>query len=129
MAMSIGLFTDEVIDHFSNPRNAGELENANGVGDAGDPSCGDTMRLYIKVEENVITGVSFKICGCVAALASASVTTVLVKGKTIDEALMITNKDISDALGGLPKQKLHCSVLGEEAIRNAVADYRSKITI
>ncbi len=127
--MSIGLFTDEVIDHFSNPRNAGELENANGIGDAGDPSCGDTMRLYIKVEENVITGVSFKICGCVAALASASVTTVLVKGKTIDEALMITNKDISEALGGLPEQKLHCSVLGEEAIRNAVSDYRSKMTI
>jgi nitrogen fixation NifU-like protein len=127
--MPIGLFTDEVIDHFSNPRNVGEMEDANGIGDAGDPSCGDTMRLYIKVEENVITGVSFKICGCVAALASASVTTVLVKGKTIDEALMITNKDISDALGGLPKQKLHCSVLGEEAIRNAVADYRSKITI
>ena len=127
--MSIGLFTDEVIDYFSNPRNAGEMEDANGIGDAGDPSCGDTMRLYIKVEENVITGVSFKICGCVAALASASVTTVLVKGKTIDEALMITNKDISDALGGLPEQKLHCSVLGAEAIRNAVADYRSKITI
>ena len=127
--MSIGLFTDEVIDHFSNPRNVGEMEDANGIGDAGDPSCGDTMRLYIKVEENVITGVSFKICGCVAALASASVTTVLVKGKTIDEALMITNKDISDALGGLPEQKLHCSVLGAEAIRNAVADYRSKITI
>jgi len=127
--MPIGLFTDEVIDHFSNPRNVGEMEDANGIGDAGDPSCGDTMRLNIKVEENVITGVSFKICGCVAALASASVTTVLVKGKTIDEALMITNKDISDALGGLPKQKLHCSVLGEEAIRNAVADYRSKITI
>ena len=127
--MSIGLFTDEVIDHFSNPRNVGEMVDANGIGDAGDPSCGDTMRLYIKVEENVITGVSFKICGCVAALASASVTTVLVKGKTIDEALMITNKDISDAQGGLPEQKLHCSVLGAEAIRNAVADYRSKITI
>ena len=127
--MSIGLFTDEVIDHFSNPRNVGEMVDANGIGDAGDPSCGDTMRLYIKVEENVITGVSFKICGCVAALASASVTTVLVKGKTIDEALMITNKDISDALGGLPEQKLHCSELGAEAIRNAVADYRSKITI
>ena len=127
--MPIGLVTDEVIDHFSNPRNVGEMEDANGIGDAGDPSCGDTMRLYIKVEENVITGVSFKICGCVAALASASVTTVLVKGKTIDEALMITNKDISDALGGLPEQKLHCSVLGAEAIRNAVADYRSKITI
>ena len=127
--MSIGLFTDEVIDHFSNPRNVGEMVDANGIGDAGDPSCGDTMRLYIKVEENVITGVSFKICGCVAALASASVTTVLVKGKTIDEALMITNTDISDALGGLPEQKLHCSVLGAEAIRNAVADYRSKITI
>ena len=127
--MPIGLFTDEVIDHFSNPRNVGEMEDANGIGDAGDPSCGDTMRLYIKVEENVITGVSFKICGCVAALASASVTTVLVKGKTIDEALMITNKDISEALGGLPEQKLHCSVLGEEAIRNAVSDYRSKMTI
>ena len=127
--MSIGLFTDEVIDHFSNPRNAGEMEDANGIGDAGDPGCGDTMRLYIKVEDDLIKDVSFKICGCVAALASASVTTVLVKGKTIDEALMITNKDISDALGGLPEQKLHCSVLGEEAIRNAVADYRSKRTI
>lgn len=122
--MSIGLFTDEVIDHFSNPRNAGELENANGIGNAGDPSCGDTMKLYIKVEENVITDVRFKICGCVAALASASVTTVLVKGKKVEEALMITNKDISDALGGLPEQKIHCSVLGEEAIRNAVADYK-----
>ena len=96
--MSIGLFTDEVIDHFSNPRNAGELENANGIGDAGDPKCGDTMRLYIKVEDDLIKDVRFKICGCVAALASASVTTVLVKGKTVDEALMITNKDISDAL-------------------------------
>ena len=127
--MSIGLFTDEVIDHFSNPRNAGEMEDANGIGDAGDPGCGDTMRLYIKVEDDLIIDVSFKICGCVAALASASVTTVLVKGKTIDEALMITNTDISDALGGLPEQKLHCSVLGAEAIRNAVADYRSKITI
>ena len=127
--MPIGLFTDEVIDHFSNPRNVGEMEDANGIGDAGDPGCGDTMRLYIKVEDDLIIDVSFKICGCVAALASASVTTVLVKGKTIDEALMITNKDISDALGGLPEQKLHCSVLGAEAIRNAVADYRSKITI
>ena len=127
--MSIGLFTDEVIDHFSNPRNADEMEDANGIGDAGDPGCGDTMRLYIKVEDDLIIDVSFKICGCVAALASASVTTVLVKGKTIDEALMITNTDISDALGGLPEQKLHCSVLGAEAIRNAVADYRSKITI
>lgn len=123
--MSIGLFTDEVIDHFSNPRNAGELEDANGVGMAGDPSCGDTMKLYIKVEEDVITDVRFKICGCVAALASASVTTVLVKGKTVKEALQVTNKDISDALGGLPEQKIHCSVLGEEAIQNAVADYRS----
>lgn len=123
--MSIGLFTDEVIDHFSNPRNSGELEDANGVGMAGDPSCGDTMKLYIKVEEDVITDVRFKICGCVAALASASVTTVLVKGKTVKEALQVTNKDISDALGGLPEQKLHCSVLGEEAIQNAVADYRN----
>ncbi len=123
--MPIGLFTDQVIDHFSNPRNAGELKEANGIGDAGDPSCGDTMRLYIKVEEDVITDVRFKICGCIAALASASVATVLIKGKTIYDALQITNKDISDALGGLPEQKIHCSVLGEEAIRNAIADYRN----
>jgi nitrogen fixation NifU-like protein len=79
--MSIGLFTEEVIDHFSNPRNAGEMKDANGIGDAGDPSCGDTMKLYIKVKEDVITDVRFKICGCVAAIASASMTTVLVKGK------------------------------------------------
>lgn len=122
--MSIGLFTDEVIEHFSNPRNSGELEDANGIGNAGDPNCGDAMKLYIKVEEDVIKDVRFKICGCVAALASASVTTVLVKGKTIEEALAITNRDISDALGGLPEQKQHCSVLGQEAIRNAVADFR-----
>lgn len=124
--MSIGLFTDEVIDHFSNPRNTVELENPDGIGCAGDSSCGDMMKLCIKVEKDVITDVSFKIYGCVAAIASASVTTVLVKGKTIDEALKITKKDISAALGGLPEQKLHCSVLGEEAIRNAVADYRLK---
>lgn len=101
-----------MIDHFSNPHNARELENANGIGDAGDPNCGDTMRLYIKVEDDLIKDVSFKICGCVAALASASVTTVLVKGKTIDEALMITNRDISDALGGLPSKS--CTVLYSE---------------
>lgn len=127
--MSIGLFTDEVIDHFSNPRNTGEVEGANGIGDAGDPKCGDAMRLYIKVEDDIITDVSFMICGCVAALASGSITTVLVKGKTIEEALKITNKDISDALGGLPEHKMHCSVLGEEAIRNAVADYRKKSAV
>jgi len=121
--MSIGLFTDEVLDRFSNPRNGGELEDANGIGMAGDPSCSDTMKLYIKVEEDVIKDVRFKICGCVAALASASITTVLIKGKTVNEALQISNKDISDALGGLSEQKLHYSVLGEEAIRKAVADY------
>ncbi|MEA5058753.1 MAG: iron-sulfur cluster assembly scaffold protein [Clostridia bacterium] len=122
--MSIGLFTDEVIDHFSNPRNAGALEDANGIGNAGDPHCGDSMTLYIKVEEDVVTDARFKISGCVAALASASVTTVLVKGKTVDQALKITNQDIADALGGLPEQKMHCSVLGEEAIQNAISDYR-----
>lgn len=125
--MSIGLFTDEVIDHFSNPRNAGELEDANGIGNAGDPDCGDTMKLYIKVKDDVVTDVRFKICGCVAALAAGSVTTVLIKGKTVDEALTITNKDISDALGGLPEHKMHCSVLGEEAIRKAIADFKRKV--
>jgi len=122
--MAIGLFTDQVIDHFSNPRNAGELEDANGVGLAGDPDCGDIMQLFVRVEDEIIKEVSFKIRGCVAALASASVTTVLIKGKTIAEALQITNLDIAAALGGLPEQKMHCSVLGEQAIRKAVADYR-----
>ncbi|NLF80336.1 MAG: iron-sulfur cluster assembly scaffold protein [Clostridia bacterium] len=122
--MAIGLFTDQVIDHFSNPRNAGELANANGVGLAGDPDCGDIMQLFIRVEDDIIKDASFKIRGCVAALASASVTTILIKGKTIDEALQITNFDIAAALGGLPEQKMHCSVLGEQAIRKAVADYR-----
>lgn len=122
--MSIGLFTDEVIDHFSNPRNAGELTDADGIGVAGDPDCGDTLKLFLKVTDHVISDVRFKVFGCVAALASASVTTVLIKGKTIEEALLITNTDISNALGGLPKQKIHCSVLGEEAIRNAIANYQ-----
>jgi nitrogen fixation NifU-like protein len=124
--MSIGLFTDEVIDHFTNPRNAGEMEDAHGVGLAGDPGCGDAMELYIKVQDDMISDARFMICGCVAALASASMTTVLIKGKSLEDALRITNQDIAGALGGLPEQKMHCSVLGEAAIRNAIADYRKK---
>ncbi len=122
--MSVGLFTDEVIDHFTNPRNAGEMEDADAVGVAGDPDCGDAMELYIKVKDDVVTDASFLICGCVAALASASMTTVLVKGKTLEEALRITNEDIAAALGGLPGHKVHCSVLGAEAIKSAVENYR-----
>jgi NifU-like protein involved in Fe-S cluster formation len=122
--MSVGLFTDEVIDHFTNPRNVGEMEDADAVGVAGDPGCGDAMELYIKVQDGVVTDASFLICGCVAALASASMTTVLVKGKTLDEALRITNEDIAAALGGLPDHKVHCSVLGAEAIKSAGENYR-----
>ncbi len=122
--MAIGLFTDEVIDHFTNPRNVGEMEDADAVGIAGDPGCGDAMELYIKVQNDVVTDASFLISGCVAALASASMTTVLVKGKTLEEALRVTNEDIAAALGGLPEHKVHCSVLGAQAIKSAIENYR-----
>ncbi len=124
------MYNEKVIEIFKNPKNVGEIKNASGIGTVGNEACGDIMKLYLKInDKDVITDASFKTFGCAAAIVSSSVATEIIKGKTVDEALLITNKDISDALGGLPEQKLHCSVLGEEAIRNAVADYRSKITI
>ena len=124
--MDIGLFTDQVIDHFSNPRNVGELEHPDGIGTVGDPVCGDFLELQIQVRDDVITDVRFKVRGCVAAIASSSMTTVLIQGKTLDQALCVTDRVISDALGGLPDHKLHCSVLGATAVQNAIADYCSK---
>ena len=117
-------YTDKVMDHFMNPRNVGEIEDASGVGEVGNAKCGDIMRIYIKVENDVITDVKFKTFGCGAAIATSSISTEMVKGKTVDEALKLTNKMVTDALGGLPPVKHHCSVLAEEALHAAIEDYR-----
>ena len=120
------MYNDRVLEVFANPQNVGEIENASGVGTIGNASCGDIMRVYILVENDVIVDAKFKTFGCAAAIATASVATDMLIGKTIDEALQIKNADVVAYLGGLPPQKIHCSVLAEEAIQAAVADYRSK---
>lgn len=119
-------YSDKVMDHFTNPRNVGEIPDASGVGTVGNPICGDVMRMFIKIENDVITDVKFKTFGCGAAIATSSMVTEMVKGKTIDEALRISNKAVAEALGGLPAVKMHCSVLAEEALRSALADYYTK---
>ena len=121
------MYSEKVMDHFKNPRNVGELEDANGIGEVGNAKCGDIMRIYIKVENNVITDVKFKTFGCGAAIATSSKATEMVKGKTIDEALQITNKMVMEALGGLPPVKVHCSVLAEEALHAAIQDYKDRM--
>lgn len=120
------MYSDKVMDHFMNPRNVGEIENPSGVGQVGNPKCGDIMKVYIKVEDNKIIDIKFKTFGCGAAIATSSMATELVKGKTIEEALEITNKAVAEALDGLPPVKMHCSVLAEEAIKDAIEDYQSK---
>ena len=120
-------YSQAVIDHFLEPRNNYEMMDANGVGQAGDPGCGDAVGIYIKVEDGVIAKASFVVMGCVGAIASSSMTTVLIEGKTVEEAYAITPEMIADALGGLPENKIHCSVLGAEATRHAIDDYRSKL--
>ena len=117
------MYSDKVFDHFSNPRNVGELADADGVGVVGNPKCGDIMKIYIKVENEIITDIKFKTFGCGAAVATSSMATELIKGKTIAEALTLSNKAVVEALDGLPPQKIHCSVLAEEAIKSAIADY------
>jgi nitrogen fixation NifU-like protein len=114
------------MEHFAHPHNVGEIENADGVGTVGNPVCGDVMRLYIKVDDNIISDAKFKTFGCGAAIATSSMVTDLVKGKTIDEALKISNSAVAEALGGLPKVKMHCSVLAEEALKSALDDYYKK---
>ena len=121
------LYTDQVMDHFMNPRNVGEIEDASGVGTVGNAKCGDIMRIYIKVENDVIVDVKFKTFGCGAAIATSSKATEMVMGKTIDEALKITNKMVMDELGGLPEVKVHCSVLAEEALHEAIKDYKARL--
>ena len=120
------MYSEKVMDHFSNPRNVGEIADANGVGQVGNPKCGDIMKMYLKIEDNVIKDAKFKTFGCGAAVATSSMATELVKGKTVEEALQITNKAVAEALDGLPPIKMHCSNLAEEAIRSAIEDYKRR---
>jgi nitrogen fixation NifU-like protein len=119
-------YSSKLMDYFLNPRNVGEMFEPSGKGRVGNIICGDIMELYIKVENDIITDAKFKTLGCGAAIATSSMVTEMVKGKTVDEALKVSNKAVAEALGGLPEKKLHCSVLAEQALREAVKDYRSK---
>ncbi|HAZ10760.1 MAG: Fe-S cluster assembly scaffold protein NifU [Candidatus Omnitrophota bacterium] len=119
-------YSETVMEHFKNPRNVGEILDADGIGNVGNPVCGDIMRLYIKVKDNRITDAKFKTFGCGAAIATSSMVTEIVKGKTIEEALQVSNRAVAEALGGLPKVKMHCSVLAEEALKSAIDDYLKK---
>lgn len=120
------MYTEKVMDHFENPRNVGEISDANGVGQVGNPSCGDIMKIYLKVEDNVITDIKFKTFGCGAAIATSSMVTEMAKGKTIEEALQLSNKAVAEALDGLPPKKMHCSNLAADALHAAIKDYQNK---
>lgn len=120
------LYTEKVMDHFNNPRNVGEIPDADGIGEVGNAKCGDIMRMYLKIKDNRIEDVKFKTYGCGSAIASSSMATEMIKGKTIDEVLEVTNKAVAEALDGLPPVKMHCSVLAEEAIVAALQDYAKK---
>lgn len=120
------MYNDKVMDHFTNPRNVGEIAGANGVGEVGNAKCGDIMRIYLQVEDNIIKDVKFKTFGCGAAIATSSMVTEMVKGKTLEEALEISNKAVAEALGGLPPVKMHCSNLAADALHEAIKDYIQK---
>jgi len=117
------MYTEKVMDHFMNPRNVGEIEDANGIGEVGNAKCGDIMKMYLKIEDNVIQDVKFKTFGCGSAIATSSIATEMIKGKTVEQALQLTNKAVVEALDGLPPQKIHCSVLAEQAVKSALLDY------
>mgnify|MGYP000023075316 CR=1 FL=1 len=119
----MALYTDTVMDHFMHPRNVGEIADADGVGQVGNAKCGDIMKMYLKIKDGVIEDVNFETFGCGSAIASSSMATEMIKGKTIDEALAVTNRQVVEALGGLPAHKLHCSVLAEESIKSAIKNY------
>jgi len=120
------MYTDRVLDHFTNPRNVGEIENADGIGEVGNARCGDIMKMYLKIDDGTITDAKFKTFGCGAAVASSSIATELIKGKPVEYALSLTNSAVVEALEGLPPQKIHCSVLAEQAIKTALSDYYIK---
>jgi FeS cluster assembly scaffold protein NifU len=120
------MYSEKVMDHFSNPRNVGEICDADGVGEVGNAKCGDIMKVYLQIEDNIIKDVKFKTFGCGAAIATSSIATEMIKGKTLEEALQLTNKAVIEALDGLPPAKIHCSVLAEEAVKAAIEDYMKK---
>ena len=122
----MALYSEKVMDHFLHPRNVGVIEDADGVGEVGNAKCGDIMKIYLKIDNDIITDVKFETLGCGAAIASSSMATEMIKGKPVSEALELTNKAVAEALDGLPAHKMHCSVLAEEAIKNALEDYQSK---
>ena len=122
----MALYSEKVMDHFRNPRNVGVIEDADGVGEVGNAKCGDIMKIYLKIENGIIEDVKFETFGCASAVASSSMATELIKGKPVSEALELTNKAVAEALDGLPAYKMHCSVLAEEAIKNALEDYYKK---
>lgn len=122
----MALYSEKVMDHFRNPRNVGVIENADGVGEVGNAKCGDIMKMYLKIEDGVIKDVKFETFGCGSAIASSSMATEMIKGKKVEEVLQLTNKAVAEALDGLPSYKMHCSVLAEEAIKNALLDYYQK---
>ena len=122
----MALYSEKVMDHFRNPRNVGVIENADGVGEVGNAKCGDIMKIYLKIDDGMISDVKFETFGCGSAIASSSMATELIKGKPIEEAMELTNKAVAEALDGLPAYKMHCSVLAEEAIKAAILDYYKK---
>ncbi len=122
----MALYSEKVMDHFRNPRNVGVIEDANGIGEVGNARCGDIMKMYLKIEDDVIQDVKFETFGCGSAIASSSMATELIKGKPLSEAMALTNKAVAEALDGLPDYKMHCSVLAEEAIRSAIEDYQQR---
>lgn len=122
----MALYSDKVMDHFTNPRNVGIIEDADGVGEVGNAKCGDIMKIYLKIKDGIIEDVKFKTFGCGSAIASSSMATEMIKGKPLSQALELTNKAVAEALDGLPAHKMHCSVLAEEAIRSAIKDYYDK---
>jgi len=124
--MAAGPYSEKVMDHFMNPRNVGEIESADGVGEVGNPACGDMMRLYLKIDGGKVVDAKFRTFGCGAAIASSSMLTEMIKGKTVDEARAITNEHVADALDGLPAVKIHCSVMAEQAVKSALDDYVKK---
>ncbi len=124
--INMALYSDKVMDHFRNPRNVGVIEDANGIGEVGNAKCGDIMKMYLKIEDDIISDVKFETFGCGSAIASSSMATELIKGKSIDDAMQLTNKAVAEALDGLPDYKMHCSVLAEEAIKSALEDYHKK---